>query len=270
MRKPHSTGRKPGWRRWIGLCAYVAKEHATLKEYERLISTPSRWTLLLGKIPATRFWKNPFREQCRAYQDDVGAEPIGATKMPPGKLALDSRKAAEELAAAQASAATDAARRDLHAKAEEWRAKAAERDELRLRFSKAAIPGAVSGIEEPHWQKEGIWYDDELNALRSRLFAAALALHEAWPAEVTVKEAGSLPISYAICTSCSQGKRLMTPAQKKKKKCLGAAGRAFSWSCPWSPALLPPLASQFKELGAGTARVAVHRRGGARPCPRPR
>lgn len=216
----------------------------TLKEDERLIPVPAGWTLLLGKIPSMVFWKNPFREKYRAYRDDMERNRSAQRQCLQEKLSLGSRKAAAASRVVRASAAVDTAQRNLHARAQAWHAKDAERNALRQLFSEAAVPGMASQIEEARWQKEGVWYDRELNALRSRLFAAALALHEAWLAEVTVRGGGFSPNIYAIC-DLLQGKRLMAPEHAL------ALWQSLFMAVPVVSSTFASIASQFKELGAG-------------------
>lgn len=54
---------------------------------------------------------------------------------------------------------------------------------LRKRFPDGE-PERLDDLEDPRWQTSGLWHDPDLNRLRSELFALALALHEAWLAEV--------------------------------------------------------------------------------------
>lgn len=218
---------------------------AILKEYESLITVPAGWILLLGKIPSTRLWKNPFREQRQAYYADLETNRLSQRECLQEKLALDSRRAVAESAAARARAALDTAQHHLDARMDEWHAKDSERKALQRRFSKAAMPATASELEEPRWQKEGIWYDRELNMLRSQLFAASLTLHEAWLAEVSIKGGGFSPNIHAICRLL-QGQRMMEPAHAL------ALWQSFFMIVPVVSTTFASVASQFKELAAGT------------------
>ena len=229
-----------------GRALEVCRERlATLKEEERLIPVPARWTLLLGKIPSTRFWKNPWRATFHAYHDDLQRNRAQQRQCVQEKLALDARKVAAESGVAQAWAAVDPAERGLRARVEEWRTKEAERNELRLRFGQAAIPESACEIDEPRWQKEGLWHDSELNELRSKLFAAALTVHEAWLAEVSIKGGGFSPNIYAIC-DLLQGKRLVAPEHAV------ALWQSLFMVVPVVSSTFASIASQFEALGAGT------------------
>ncbi|ANN69700.1 hypothetical protein BAU06_15905 [Bordetella bronchialis] len=228
--------------RAVGICH---ERLATLKDIERLIPVPSKWTALFGKIPSTPFWSNPFRQKYQAYLDALHENRAAQRTCLQEKLVLDSRKAAAEPEVAQASATVELARQALDARAAEWRAKSAEHLELQGVFPDAAMPEKAGDIEAPPWQKQGIWYDAGLNALRSRLFAAALTLHEAWLAEVTAKGGGFQPNLYAM-RDLLQGMPLTTPEHAL------ALWQSLFMIVPVVSSTFASIASQFKELGAGS------------------
>ncbi|MGN4188931.1 DEAD/DEAH box helicase [Burkholderia gladioli] len=216
---------------------------STLKEDEHLIKTPSAWTRFLGKLPSTRFWTNPAYEKCREYRDDLESNRQAQRRCLQEKLELIPRKTALRENVAQAELAQRAAALELSARVDDWRTKDSERTALRSRFKTAASPESTGALEEPQWQKDGIWRDDELNELRSRLFAAALALHEAWLAEVTSKGGGFSPNIYAIC-ELLQGARLTNPEHAL------ALWQSLFMVVPVISSTFASIASQFKELGA--------------------
>ena len=218
---------------------------ATLKEDEKLIPVPSLWTRLLGKIFATRFWNSTAREKCRKYQDDLGQNRTAQRKCLQEKLSLRPQRVTALLSVDRAKDVAEAAERHLQTKIAEWRTKDAERKDLRSCFSQAAIPESTEALEEAQWQKEGIWRDSELNALRSKLFAAALSLHEAWLAEVTVKGGGFSPNIYAIC-DLIRGQRLTTPEHAL------ALWQSLFMVVPVVSSTFASIASQFKDIGANT------------------
>lgn len=83
----------------------------------------------------------------------------------------------------EAEARRGKAERSLLAAQAERDALAKKLARLRKRFPDGE-PERLDDLEEPRWQTSGLWNDPDLNRLRSELFAAALALHEAWLAEV--------------------------------------------------------------------------------------
>lgn len=218
---------------------------STLKEDEKLIPVPSFWTRLLGSFPSTKLLKNSSHEQCCKYRDEFDNNREAQRKCLQQKLRLAPQKMAAEQRVDQAKAAVDAAAHSFHAKVAEWQAKDAECSDLRSRFSKAVTPEHASALEEPQWQKDGIWCDNELNELRSKLFAAALALHEAWLAEVTVKGGGFSPNIYAIC-DLLQGQRLTTPEHAL------ALWQSLFMVVPVVSSTFASIASQFQDIGSNT------------------
>ncbi|WP_174769861.1 DEAD/DEAH box helicase [Paraburkholderia hayleyella] len=69
----------------------------------------------------------------------------------------------------------------------QWHAKQDELAVWQTRFAEVPLPPSPDALESDVYQIQGLWQDAELSALRSALFAAALALHQAWLAEVAVK-----------------------------------------------------------------------------------
>ena len=57
----------------------------------------------------------------------------------------------------------------------------------RLRFPTIGSPASLEELDGDALQVQGLWHEPALARLRSRLFAKALALHEAWLAEVAKK-----------------------------------------------------------------------------------
>ncbi len=69
-------------------------------------------------------------------------------------------------------------------------AKTAECNRLQEEFPHLKLPVRLEYSEFKAFQINGLWHDDELSELRSKLFASALKLHEAWLAEVSKKGKG--------------------------------------------------------------------------------
>lgn len=72
----------------------------------------------------------------------------------------------------------------------EWARRRQRYVELHQRFAALAIDKRSCALESEEAQIHGLWHDEELAGLRSGLFAAALALHQAWLAEVIVSGGG--------------------------------------------------------------------------------
>ena len=65
----------------------------------------------------------------------------------------------------------------------EWQAMSQECESLQARLGVPVLPHSLDELEKPSFQKDGIWHDPALAQLRAGLFAAALALQEAWVLE---------------------------------------------------------------------------------------
>ena len=88
---------------------------------------------------------------------------------------------------ARSAAALDAARAGYEASGRSWDRQQALLAECRLRFPTLKLPASLEQLEQRDFQVAGLWHDTALAHLRSCLFQKALALHEAWLAEVAQK-----------------------------------------------------------------------------------
>ena len=104
---------------------------------------------------------------------------------------------------------------------------------------------AGSGIEGAETQIQGLWPDPELNLRRSRLFAAALTLHEAWLAEVSKQQGGFGGNLFAI-SSLLGGKRLLESDHAKP------IWQSLFMMVPVVSSTFASIANQFRELGPGS------------------
>ena len=216
---------------------------STLREYEKLIPVPTLPERVLGKIPSRKFWENLSRKKCCQYCEEIDQNREAQRKYLQEKCSLFSQKTTAELCVTHAKAALDAAVRNLHSKGAEWRRKNTERNDLSTRFNQAAAPATSSAVEDPDWQKNGLWCDAELNELRSKLFAAALNMHEAWLAEVTIKDGGFAPNIIAI-------RKLLSGQQLTTSEHALALWQSLFMVVPIVSSTFASIASQFKELGA--------------------
>ncbi|OHV82354.1 ATP-binding protein [Ensifer sp. LCM 4579] len=73
---------------------------------------------------------------------------------------------------------------------EAWSTRRAEFEKLAKVLGHPAVPLRLEELESDRFQIDGLWHSDELARLRTALFEAALALHEAWLADVGSKGGG--------------------------------------------------------------------------------
>lgn len=220
----------------------------TLKASAALIPVPSIWARLLGKLPAMSFWHNPSRRQCAIYRHSFDENRAAQRACLDEMLSLKKEKTLASSSLKQAKADEEKARIAVREKSDAWQAAQAEYRRLQAHFSAVELPGADNAIEDSRRQKRGLWFDRELNLQRSRLFAAALTLHEAWLAEVAATGAhggGFAPNLYAM-RDLLEGKRLVTPEHAL------AVWQSLFMVVPVVSSTFASVASQFKELGAGT------------------
>lgn len=146
---------------------------AELREDERLLDRerPAWWVRWFRPVMARRH-----RE---ARQANAGAQRALLREL----VAARQAEAAALSACRQQQAAVVAARAALEACRQQRRAVAQKMHDYQQRFS-CALPASPAALEQDDFQIAGLWHEAALADLRSRLFAAALALHEAWLAEV--------------------------------------------------------------------------------------
>ena len=77
--------------------------------------------------------------------------------------------------------------RGAQSRAREWEDSTEMLRRAKLRFPTIASPATLEELDGDALQINGLWHEPALARLRSRLFAKALALHEAWLAEVAKK-----------------------------------------------------------------------------------
>ncbi|WP_066452957.1 DEAD/DEAH box helicase [Castellaniella caeni] len=220
----------------------------TLKEAATLISVPSIWARLLGRLPAMPFWPNLSRQRCETYRHNFDENRAAQRACLSEMLSLEKGKMLASSSLKQAKADEEKARVAVREKSDAWQVAQTEYQRLQARFSAVELPGADNGIKDPQRQMRGLWFDHELNLQRSRLFAAALALHEAWLAEVAATGAhggGFAPNLYAM-RDLLGGKRLVTPEHAL------AVWQSLFMVVPVVSSTFASVASQFKDLGAGT------------------
>jgi len=207
---------------------------ADLREEERLLdrAKPGLLAKLFGSAQA--------REHADAVARNARAQ-IEARKQATSRRG-EAETAAAALRQAQAHAARAAvAAEEAHAT---WQARQAQQAEAAERFAGLALPGEPGLIETDAVQTNGYWQDDELSSLRTRVFVAALALHEAWLAEVLKSKAfgGNL---FAI-SKLLGGARLENPDEAR------LIWQSLFMVVPVVSTTFASFARQFRGMGAGS------------------
>ncbi|QFI67035.1 Superfamily I DNA/RNA helicase protein [Sinorhizobium alkalisoli] len=108
-----------------------------------------------------------------------------------GRLREAERRLAEQQARAKkAGRQYEDSRQRLSMHGEAWSEKRDEFENLAMALGHRAVPLRLEELESVRFQIDGLWHSDELARLRTDLFEAALALHEAWLADVGSKGGG--------------------------------------------------------------------------------
>ena len=178
--------------------ASVERQMATL---ENELKQREREELILRELKGERkkwwafFSAGGTREQERKLHDNLAVQL---------RLSEEVRERREELRAIL-SAQYDKAAKELAAVQERSAQRKIEIEERRTKllclredFAGLGQPASLDDLEKENYQKDGLWQDQNLNQLRSDLFAASLQLHESWLASVLRKGQGFRPNVIAI------------------------------------------------------------------------
>ncbi len=151
----------------------------TLRENERLLDRCSPgWWARLRRTAAAQLYRSKVQENAAAQLQirqelSLLRQKQDATVMPAWDAA--SRNVAE-------------AGQDLREAQSVWSSRELAWSRIREEFAHLKLPETLSELRTDQFQKCGLWHDIELARLRSSLFASALALHEAWLADVARKK----------------------------------------------------------------------------------
>ncbi|MBB2720901.1 UNVERIFIED_ORG: hypothetical protein GGD48_006191 [Rhizobium etli] len=159
----------------------IKQSLSSLMEEQQLLdrSAPARWKRVLATNPARR------------HRQDVAANARQQLELRKALAECEDRLAkAEKPALERALRAHDQAARALRSRRKIWIAKTEELERLGAILGHPAAPERLADLDSAQVQIDGFWHQDELAALRSALFEAALTLHEAWLAEVGRKGGG--------------------------------------------------------------------------------
>jgi hypothetical protein len=208
-----------------------ASQLTSLKSEELLIEKgrPGWWVRLLK------------RSAYQQYRDDLAANYRAQRGGLHHRLVIEEPRLIARKAEQHAVDVHRQAHQALADRKAEWNSKQASLLKLGENFPKAAIP-TLDDLELEHWQIDGLWKDEELNRLRSELFAAALKLHEAWLAEVLKKGGRFGSNVIAICHLLS-GKRL-----QEREHAL-AVWQSLFMVVPVVSTTFASFANQFRDLG---------------------
>ena len=144
-----------------------------------------------------------------------------------------------QLQTGQARVALDAARST-------WREKHAELTRYRERFVDLTLPGNPDLIETDDVQQDGYWQDAELAQLRTRVFVAALALHEAWFAAVAKTGGAGFGGNLFAVSKMLGGTPLENPADAK------LIWQSLFMVVPVVSTTFASFARQFRGMGPGS------------------
>ncbi|MDE1150038.1 MAG: AAA domain-containing protein [Azospirillaceae bacterium] len=208
---------------------------SALAEEERLIDrqAPSLWQRLWGTATARQH-----RAQVRANAEAQLRQHDVLNKL---KRQVSEAQAAHDQA--QANLAT--AERRRQAAADDWTRLDRAHRGLRDRFGAITPPANLDDLEGDAPQKAGLWHLPELADLRSELFRAALRLHEAWLAEVSVK-GGGFGHNLMACELLLQG------GVARDAAALQAIWQSLFMVVPVVSCTFASYARQFRGLGAAS------------------
>jgi hypothetical protein len=182
------------------------------------------------------------RERERAFQagqaDNVRQQRAWLARRREAEAALpDGRRRLQDAVADHARA-----QRALAEREQEWETLQREREALAGQFPRMAHPDDAAALEDPDWQIQGFWHDETLDTLRSELFVAALALHEAWLAEV-LQNGGGFGGNLVAVNRLLGGKRLL------QREHAQAIWQSLFMVVPVVSSTFASIATQFRDLG---------------------
>ncbi|EEF26304.1 conserved hypothetical protein, partial [Ricinus communis] len=206
---------------------------ADLREEERLLGLqrPSWWTR----------WLRPSR--AATYRDECAANARAQRRLLREVAAARQLAAQHAAAHVQQSNMLENARGAWERRQAEWRRIQQQLSAFQAQYA-FAVPESPTALEQDHFQIAGMWHDQALARLRSELFAAALALHEAWLAEVG-KGGGFGGNLFAVA-------QLLTNQQPDDDACIPLIWQSLFMVVPVISTTFASLARQFRGMGAAS------------------
>ncbi|MDR2871898.1 MAG: hypothetical protein LBV45_05145 [Xanthomonadaceae bacterium] len=92
-----------------------------------------------------------------------------------------------------------------------WRNQLEECQTLRQTLGMPRLPEDLVQLENDEFQMQGVWHDETIAALRSDLFAKALAVQQAWLAEVG-QSGGGFDTTIDVIANMLSGRKIVDPA----------------------------------------------------------
>lgn len=184
------------------------------------------------------------RASVRQHRDECVAN-AGAQR----ELLRETGKAKTELASCAASLerqaeAVDAARAAWRLSVDTWEAQQLRLARYREQYA-FELPASADALEQDSFQITGLWHDQAMASLRSELFAASLALHEAWLAEALKKDGGFGGNLFALSL-------LLTNKRPDSDADIALIWQSLFMAVPVVSTTFASLARQFRGMGSGS------------------
>jgi hypothetical protein len=209
------------------------QEQADLREDERLLALqrPGWWVRWFKPASAQRY-----RQECMTNSE---AQRKLLRQVRGASDALD--RSASRMA--QRRAAVESAHIAWQKRQQAWERGQDQLAHLRAQYA-FDLPASADALEQDGFQISGLWHDESLAHLRSTLFAAALALHEAWLAEVG-KGGGFGGNLFALA-------QLLTNQRPDDDACIPMIWQSLFMVMPVVSTTFASLARQFRGMGTGS------------------
>lgn len=213
--------------------ANMQQRQADLREEERLLGLqrPAWWVR----------WFQPSR--AASYRDECMTNAVAQ------RTVLSELAAAREVLGTQVTALGQQAR-DVQVARTTWQERVAAWSKIQEQLLQMQqqyafkLPASPDELEQDGFQISGLWHDQVLAQLRSELFAAALALHEAWLAEVG-KGGGFGGNLFALA-------QLLTNQRPDDETFTPLIWQSLFMVVPVVSTTFASLARQFRGMGAGS------------------
>ncbi len=205
-----------------------------LTEEQALIdrTAPPWWARWLRTAEAKAYTE---RRKANAHEQLTAHGQAKAAGVEATRLGKAQREAADQLHASEQRLAVRTAA---------WQALQQERLELEQQLGKPVLPEALADLETDVFQVQGVWHDEPLATLRSQLFAAALALQEAWVYQAGQK-GGALRSNLVAVSKAVAGEPMEDPSHAL------AIWQNLFMVIPVVSSTFASFANQFRDLGPG-------------------